>query len=138
RCRQRRRANRGRDRSSAVKIAARARRAPAALAPSKPSNEDSMASETMDTAPRAASAGGGVAESARDTVEQVTGRARETVDQVTDRARKTMDQVADTAAGVADRVSAQASDALAQGVRYGSAHPLQALGVVLLAGFVIG
>jgi ElaB/YqjD/DUF883 family membrane-anchored ribosome-binding protein len=92
-----------------------------------------MAADTMDSA-QAAGTGSGLRESARDAVDT----ARQTVGQVTDRARNTLDDVADSAAGIADRMSTQASDTLAQALRYTSTHPLQALGAVLLAGFVIG
>jgi ElaB/YqjD/DUF883 family membrane-anchored ribosome-binding protein len=66
------------------------------------------------------------------------GTARQAIGDVSARARSTVDQVADAAADVADRVGAQANDALAQALRYTSAHPLQALAVVLAAGFLAG
>jgi ElaB/YqjD/DUF883 family membrane-anchored ribosome-binding protein len=93
-----------------------------------------MAIDTMDSAQTAARSGNELADTAREAVDT----ARETVDQVAGRARKKIDEVADTAAGVADRVSSQASDTVTQALRYTATHPLQALGAVLLAGFVIG
>ncbi len=87
--------------------------------------------DTMDTAQRAAEPSGTLGAGLADT-------ARQTVDQVAERSRRTLNRVTDTAADVADRVSAQTNDALAQAARYASAHPLQALGVVLIAGFLVG
>ncbi len=90
-----------------------------------------MAMDTMETGERAAERGSRVAN-------DLAGSARQAVDQVSERTRRTVNQVADSAADMADRFGSQANDAFGQALRYTSAHPLQALGIVLAAGFIAG
>ncbi len=90
-----------------------------------------MAIDTTETGERAVERGSRIAD-------ELAGTTRNAVDDVAPRTRKTVDQVAEGAADVADRLGSQANEALEQALRYTSAHPLQALAVVLVAGFVVG
>ena len=93
--------------------------------------ENLMASDSIDMAQDAAQRAGAFGS-------ELVDSALNTADDIKQRARSTMNDLAGTAADVADRVSTRASDALERGLRYTSAHPLQALGVVLIAGFLVG
>ena len=62
----------------------------------------------------------------------------DTVQRAVERTHATVDPVADIATDAANRESTQPNDALAQALRYASAHPAGALGAVLIAGFLVG